>query len=183
MKRIFDKIFKSKPDETHYDPTDIKITDIENGYLFDYDLETWTVTQMCEYDWGKNYFSREFKIISKGKTRYLHIEEEDDLEITIFEKIKFKDLDRGTRNHIKTYIKPPETIIFNNQTFELEEENPGYYRDVKNNDWEELISFEYESDDQTLLTIEQWDENDIEVYFGKKLKGFEIDNILPNSNN
>ena len=39
---IFD-LFKKKEEEPHYDPTDIKITDLEQGYLLDYDLETWTV--------------------------------------------------------------------------------------------------------------------------------------------
>ena len=51
-------------EEKHYDPLNIKVSDLEKGYLLDYDLETWTVTKMSEYDWGNNFFTREFTIKS-----------------------------------------------------------------------------------------------------------------------
>ena len=62
---IFD-IFKSKKNEgKHYDPTNIKVTDIENGYLLDYDFETWTVTKMSEYELNSSELIKSIKDHSK----------------------------------------------------------------------------------------------------------------------
>jgi len=112
---LFD-IFKKKPEETHYDPTNIKVTDLEKGYLFDYNLETWTVQKMAEYDWGNNHFSREFTIESKGKIRYLSIEEDGALEIVLFEKIKYRKLGTFVTNYQKEHQRFPEQITYDNVT-------------------------------------------------------------------
>ena len=176
---LFD-IFKKKPEETHYDPTDIKVTDLEKGYLLDYDMETWTVKKMAEYDWGDNYFSREFTIESKGKIRYLSIEEDEQLEIALFKKIKYRKLGEDVIKYQKTHGKFPNRITLGEVTYLFDEESAGYYRDVENEDWEELVSFDFENDaEDKFLTIEQWDEDDFEVSIGKKIKPFEISNILP----
>ena len=178
---IFD-LFKKKEEEPHYDPTDIKITDLEQGYLLDYDLETWTVKKMSEYDWGDNHFSREFLIESGGKTRYLTIDEEDTLEICLYEKIKYRKLGSFVKSHFEEHNKFPEEITYDSVTYYFDEESPGYYRDVDTETWEELISFDFSNDDEDkFLNIEQWDENDFEASIGIKLKSFEISNILPAS--
>lgn len=178
---IFD-LFKKKPEEPHYDPTNIKITDLEKGYLFDYDLETWTVKRMSEYDWGDNHFSREFLIESKGKTFYLSIDEEDTLEVILFEKIKYRKLGSFVTNYQKEHKRFPDQITYEGITYDFDEESAGYYRDVASEDWEELISFDFVNDNDTkFLNIEQWDENDFEASVGIKLKPFEISNILPSN--
>ncbi len=178
---IFD-IFKKKDEKLHYDPTNIKVSDLEKGYLFDYDLETWTVKKMAEYDWGDNHFSREFTVESKGKLRFLSIEENDTLEIALFEKIKYRKLGSFVTNYFKENEKFPEQITYNNTTYFLDKESPGYYRDVDTENWEELISFDYVNDaEDKFLCIEQWGENDFEASIGIKIKTFEIDNILPAS--
>lgn len=181
----FFDLFKSNKneEEKHYDPINIKVTDLENGYLLDYDLETWTVTKMSEYDWGNNHFSREFVIESKGKKRFLHIEEDDELIISLSEELKYRKLGETATDYIDTNGKPPKKITHQNITYYLDEESPGYYRNVENENWEELISFYYlDEDEEKCLTIEQWDENDFEVSIGKILKPFEISNILPSYN-
>jgi len=176
---LFD-IFKKKPEETHYDPTNIKVTDLEKGYLFDYNLETWTVQKMAEYDWGNNHLSREFTIESKGKIRYLSIEEDGALEIVLFEKIKYRKLGTFVTNYQKEHQRFPEQITYDNVTYYFDEESPGYYRDVATEDWEELIAFEYINEDEDkYLSIEQWGENSFEASVGIKIKTFEIDSILP----
>ncbi|CAM1372512.1 DUF4178 domain-containing protein [Tenacibaculum xiamenense] len=181
----FFDLFKSNKDkeETHYDPTNIKVTDLEKGYLLDYDLRTWTVKKMCEYDWGDNYFTREFVLESQGEKLFLHIEEEDDLIITMSKELKYRKLAPEVITHIENNGKPPKQITHENVTYYLSEESPGYYRNVDTSDWEELISFDYlDEDEEKCLTIEQWDDNDFEASVGKKIKAFEISNILPSYN-
>ncbi|WP_435262173.1 DUF4178 domain-containing protein [Tenacibaculum sp. nBUS_03] len=181
----FFDLFKNnkEKDEKHYDPTNIKVTDLEKGYLLDYDLETWTVTKMSEYDWGNNFFTREFTIESKGKKRFLHLEDDDELIITLSEQIKYRKLGATVVDYIENNGKPPKEISYKDTIYYLDEESSGYYRDVENENWEELISFDYLNDDENkCLTIEQWDENDFEASVGKTLKSFEISNILPSYN-
>ncbi len=177
---IFDIFKKKEEEETHFDPTNIKVTDLEKGYLLDYDMETWTVKKMAEYDWGDHFFSREFLIESRGKTRYLSIEEDESLEIIISEKIKFRKLGQDVISYFENHDKFPNLIIYKGTSYHFDEQSPGYYRDVESEDWSELISFDYENDAEThFLTIEQWGENEFEVSIGKKVKPFEISNILP----
>jgi hypothetical protein len=175
---IFD-IFKKK-EEKHYDPTDIKVTDLENGYLLDYDFETWTVTKMSEYDWGSNFFTREFTITSKDKVRYLHIEDDGKLIITLSEEIKFRKLGVEVLDHIELNGKPPKKINFLGITYFLDEKSPGFYRNTENESWEELISFDYLDDDEKkCLSISQWGDDDFEASFGEIIKPMDISNILP----
>jgi|TARA_B110000014_G_scaffold263132_2_gene258938 hypothetical protein len=175
---IFD-IFKKK-EEKHYDPTDIKVTDLENGYLLDYDFETWTVTKMSEYDWGSNFFTREFTITSKDKVRYLHIEDDGKLIITLSEEIKFRKLGVEVLDHIELNGKPPKKINFLGITYFLDEKSPGFYRNTENESWEELISFDYLDDDEKkCLSISQWGDDDFEASFGEIIKPIDISNILP----
>ncbi|WP_299109276.1 DUF4178 domain-containing protein [uncultured Tenacibaculum sp.] len=181
----FFDLFKNnkKEEEKHYDPIDIKVTDLENGYLLDYDLETWTVTKMSEYDWGDSHFSREFLIESKGKKCFLHIEEDDELIISLSEELKYRKLGPTVTDYIDTNGKPPKQIVHQDITYYLDEEAPGYYRNVENENWEELISFYYlDEDEEKCLTIEQWGEEDFEASIGKILKSYEISNILPSYN-
>ncbi|WP_010520336.1 DUF4178 domain-containing protein [Aquimarina agarivorans] len=176
---IFD-MFKKKEEDPHFDPTNIKVTDLEKGYLLDYDMETWTVKKMGEYDWGDHFFSREFLIESRGKIRYLTIEEDEGLEICIFKKIKFRKLGEDVATYFKNHDKFPNQILFEGITYHFDEQSPGFYRDVDSEDWTELISFDYENDDEDqFLTIEQWGEDEFEASIGKKVKPFEISNILP----
>jgi hypothetical protein len=175
---IFD-IFKKK-EEKHYDPTDIKVTDLENGYLLDYDFETWTVTKMSEYDWGSNFFTREFTITSKDKVRYLHIEDDGKLIITLSEEIKFRKLGVEVLDHIELNGKPPKKINFLGITYFLDEKSPGFYRNTENESWEELISFDYLDDNEKkCLSISQWGDDDFEASFGEIIKPIDISNILP----
>ncbi len=176
---LFD-IFKKKEEAPHYDPVDIKITDLEKGYLLDYNLETWMVKKMGEYDWGNNHFSREFLIEAGAKNYYLNIEEEDQLEIGLFEKIKYRKLGSVVTNYYKEHKTFPDQITYQDIVYYLDKESPGYYRDVETENWEEVIAFDYTNDDEDkYLCIEQWDDNDFEASIGIALKSFEIGNILP----
>ncbi len=181
---IFDFLKKNKEEEKHYDPTDIKVTDLENGYLFEYDLDTWTVTKMSEYDWGNSFFTREFNIETREHKKFLHISNDDHLIITLSEGVKFRKLENAVHNAIESTGKPPKKIHHKGVDYFLDEESPGFYRNVENEDWEELISFDYlDEDEQKCLCIEQWSDTNFEATVGIRIKPFDISNILPSPTN
>jgi len=175
---IFD-FFKKK--EPHYDSTNIQVKDLDVGFVFEYDLSTWEVEAIYEYDWGDNYFTREFKISNGSKTRFLAIEEDDELEISITQKVKIRALDEDLLDTLQRNQQPPKKITYEGVTYYLENEAPGYFHDIaKGDNWEEFRSWDFEdSEGEKILCIEQWDEQEFEASIGIMVKEFEISNILP----
>lgn len=176
---IFD-LFKKKDSE--YNATNIKITDLDKNFVFDYDLSTWLVTAMYEYDWGDNLFTREYKIENESETAFLSVEEDDDLQISISKKVKIRLIDENLPEYIINNECPPKRLAYDGKEFLLDSENPGYFNDTDNKkeSWVEFISWDYISeDDQYIISIEQWGDNKFEASYGKIIKEYEISNIYP----
>lgn len=177
---LFDKLFQKK--ESHYDSTNIRVHDLDVGFVFDYDLSTWEVQGIYEYDWGNNYFTREFKINNGSDTRYLSLEEDDELCLSVSKKIKVRVLGEHVMDDLMNREKPPGKIHYEGTEYFLEKEAPGYFHDIAKgkDDWEEFISWNFEDDaEKQIITIEQWGEKDFEASIGKNIDEFEISNILP----
>ncbi|MEM8938038.1 MAG: DUF4178 domain-containing protein [Bacteroidota bacterium] len=181
---LFD-IFKKKDKEPNYDPSNITIKDLNQGFVFDYDLKTWEVVEAYEYDWGSNYFSKEFKISDGNEVLFLEIEEDDELEVSIHKKIKVPAIDPDLPDRIVKKGKPPKKLEYMGVVYFRDDENPGYFRNLaddanKDDSWSELISWSfYDENEEKILTIEQWGEQQFEASQGKYIKHFEVSNILP----
>ncbi len=164
-----------------YDPLDIKLTDIREGFMLDYDLKTWIVKEMYEYDWGNNYFTREFKLDSGDDIVYMHVQDDDKLSISVSRKVKIRSIDEDLPEYIAEHDFPPKKLIFNGVSYFKDSEEPGFYRNVSTkSEWTEFISWEYYDDlDKNTLTIEQWGEREFDASNGFVVKEYEISNILP----
>ena len=177
---LFDLFKKNKP---HYDITNIRVQDLDIGFVFDYNLEPWEVKALYEYDWGDNFFSREFKITNGSQTLFLAMEEDDELTLSISEKIKVGNLGANISQLLFNTQEPPNQINYKGVSYSLTKQAPGYFHDISAGDkWEEFNSWEFE--DQTgenVLIIEQWGEREFEASVGKYISEFEISNILPSS--
>lgn len=172
---------KKKEKEPEYDILNMKVTDLRKGFVFDYDLSSWIVEEEYEYDWGDEYFTKEFKITNGTEIKYLGIDSEDKEYIAITEKIKLRAIDVNLPEYIIEHEAPPKEFEYNGTKYMLEEENPGYFKDLgnKDQDWIEFMSWDYEDYDNNLISIEQWDEKSFEASIGKYIKATEISNILP----
>ncbi len=177
---MFKNLFRKKTDRG-YDPLHIKVTDLAEGYIFEYDLKQWEVVGEATYDWGDNYFSKELKITDGTDTFFLSVEEDDELEIVLYKKIRIGQIDGDIEQQIKLTQKPPSTIHFQSIAYIRENESPGYYNPSKNSsEWIEFINWQYYDDSgEKAISIEQWGENEFEASEGKIVKPFEISNILP----
>ena len=73
------------------------------------------------------------------------------------------------------------TVTFKGTDYRRESESPGYYNPSKtSNEWTEFINWQYfDGSGESVLSIEQWGENEFEASEGKIIKPFEITNILP----
>jgi hypothetical protein len=180
---MFDFLKKDKgPD---YDPTQLKVTDLDKGFVFEYDLRTWVVEEAYEYDWGSNDFTREFKITDGSEIKYLSVDADDHEELSLTEKVKMGAIEEDIIEAVKEKERPPKKIHYKGMTFYRDEESPGYFRNMADkadadDSWDELISWDYYDDDEAhVMTIEQWGDHDFEASFGLVIKTHEISNILP----
>ncbi len=171
--------FKRK--QPNYDSTNIRVTDLDVGFVFEYDLESWEVQASYEYDWGDNFFSKEYKINNGTRTLYLAVEEDDEISLSVSDKIKVRVLGENVFNDLMNHQKPPTTITYKDNKYFFEKESPGYFNDIaRGEDWVEFISWDFEDESgDNIITIEQWDEKEFEASAGKSIKEFEISNILP----
>lgn len=176
----FKKKKKEEEELPQYDPTDLRVTDLRRGFVFDLEGKSWEVTKEYEYDWGDDFFTLEFQIKSADATAYLHVEEDDEIEITVMKEVQIDNIDRTLPDEITENEKPRRTIEFGGKTFFRKGESAGNFRDISGNNWDPFISWDYRDETgRYLLTIEQWGDDDFEASIGRVVEENEINNIFP----
>ncbi len=176
---IFD-FFKKKDDEPHYDSTNITVHDLDKNFVFDYDLRSWVVEEMFEYDWGDSHFSRSFNVFDGKEHLDLHIEQDKELEIALTKPISVRKIAFDFADQIVENGKAPTSITYNDKVYILENEYPGYFRNVESEESREVIMWLYiDNEDEHLINIEQWGEREFNAKIGRYLSENEISNILP----
>lgn len=173
--------FFKKKKEADYDPLNITVRDLKKGFIFEHDLRQWEVVEEYTYDWGDNYFSKEYKITDGKNTFFLSVEEDDELEIVLYEKMKVGQLEGDISGEIIKNQVPPSEISFKGKIFRRENESPGYFKEEGGSkDWVEFINWQYyDEEEKHVLSIEQWEEREFEASFGTIINEYEITNILP----
>jgi hypothetical protein len=177
---LFDFLKKKK--EPGYDVTNMQITDLAEGFIFEYNLKSWVVKEVYQYDWGKNIFTKEYMIDAGDEKAYLSVAQEGELELSVTKSIKIQKLGDGLRENISKTKRAPETIDYEGVTYYLDEDSAGYFNDMTKgtDDWEELVSYDYLDEEETrCLSITQWDERNFDAAAGVVIKEYEISNIVP----
>ena len=176
--------FFKKKKEPSYDVTNLSLTDLNFGFIFDYDMKSWMVKEVFEYDWGNNNFSREYKVDSGDEVGFLSIEDDAELLITFTKAIKIREIEEEVVKILTDTKKAPDKLHYESEVYFLSSESAGYFRDCskKTEDWEELFSWEYYNEDEDkIISITQWDERTFESYGGVVLQPFQFSNIIPSA--
>lgn len=174
--------FKKKKDEDKpsYDPTDVKVNQLVKGAFVDYDLKTWEVRAVYEYDWGNDFFADEFQIATASETYYLYVEEgEEGLECTLSEKINVHAIEGDIIRHTIQNESPPMEITFQGEKYFRDSEGVGLFRNVEDDRWREMISWTYyDIKEEKVLGIERWGEEDFEASFGQMVEQYEFSSFI-----
>lgn len=174
--------FFKKKKQPAYDVTNLSIRDLDVGFIFDYDLKSWIVKEVYEYDWGNNNFSKEYKVDSGDEVAFLSVEDDADLTLTLTKSIKVRQIDEDIVKILTDTQKAPDQLHFDKEVYFLSSESTGYFRDCgkKTEDWEELFSWEYyDADEEKIISITQWDERTFDCFGGIVLVPHQISNIIP----
>lgn len=178
---LFD-FLKKKEEIPSYDVTNLRVTDLNKGFIFEYDLKSWVVQSVYQYDWGNNYYSKEFKVSDGTEERFLSVDDDDGIFITFTKKIKIRSVKEDLPEEILKNETPPKKLEYDGKTFYYDGEEIGDFREMDDESGKsaKFISWEYyDDDDKFTLIIEQWGEEDFEASYGNVLKEFEISNIIP----
>jgi hypothetical protein len=175
--------FKKKKDEGEkkrlYDPTQVTIRDLIKGSFVDYDLECWEVRAAFEYDWGDNFFSDEFQLATADDTVFLSVEDDDELFVSVTRKILIHDIEEDVVNDIIKKEVPPMKITYKGETYFRKSESIGHYRNVETDSWAELVSWTYfDRNQERILSIEQWGQEEFEASWGKVANEYEFSSII-----
>ena len=173
---LFD-FLKNKKDEPEIDFTVYKL---KKGYMLDYFMKSWEVKTVYEYDWGNNFYSREYLLDSGNETMYLHVEDDDKLICTIWNKLDIFDIDSGLAASITANDEAPNRLVYANKTYVRKESSQGYCMEEGEKEESELVSWMYEHpESKDLISITRWGEEEYDASTGKYVEEIEFSNILP----
>jgi hypothetical protein len=173
---IFKKSKKKGPELL----SDLTLSDLEVGYLVDYDMKTWEVSAHNYYEWGEGDISHEWQLKSADEVVYLEKESDDEDEWSLNRKIPFNRLGSEIREKIIESGDPPDEIVFEDISYFLEEMSGGQFHANSHSPGKELLRWSYEDDEgRRYLGIEQWGEEDFDASVGEPVEEYQFTNILP----
>jgi hypothetical protein len=169
-------IFKKKDDSPS-----LGISDLKDGYTFEYDMQTWKVVSRATVfdDFGGGNLV--WEITSGIESRLLSYNLDDEGISSVSKFFKIEEIKGDIRHHLTENEDPPEEIVYNDTTFYLESYNQcDYQLDGK----DEKKSFRYwefvDEEEEYLLNLKQWGKTSFEATIGKYIEDFQIAKIIPN---
>jgi len=173
---IFD-FFKKDKSEVKIDFT---VNEMKVGFMVDYFMQTWEVKKVYVYDWGNNFYSREYMLDSGNEVIYLHVEDDDELICSVWNKLDIFDIDPELASSITASDDAPNKLVYENKTFIRKESSQGYCKELGESEDSELVNWTFENPETNeLLSIDRWGEEEYGSSKGKYVKEFEFSNILP----
>ncbi len=174
---IFD-FFKKKKEEPKLS-SELTLKDLQKGDYVDYFMKSWKVEGVTEYDWGNNIFSREFKLNAGDEIIYVEIDEEEDETVAISRDEKMSKIQKGLKQYIIENDGPPKEIEYKGTKYYFSEENLGECYEVGSDDVSQLVNWTFnDEDEENFISIDRWDETDIEASVGEYAKIIEFSNII-----
>ena len=171
--------FKKKKDDVKNDYT---LYEMKKGFIVDYFLKTWEVKKVYEYDWGNNYFAREYLLDSGDESLYLYVEEDDELICSVWKKISIGEIEPDLFKVIVEEDDAPSHITYDEKVYKKMETSHGvsYEEDDEDELETRLINWTYKhKKDKHLISVNRTGEEAFEISEGHHVKEYEFSNILP----
>jgi len=174
-------IFGRKDEEKEFDPLkDLVLSKLQKGWMVDYDMKTWEVIACHKYDWGVGTLTSEWELRSANDTIFLEYEAEDGESYLVSRKIPIGKIDGNIKNYMETHEDPPERIVFNGESYYLDEEGGGIFLEDGKRPGEEFLFWDYVDDaEEKFVTIEQYSDTEFEAFAGSYVEEYQFSNILP----
>lgn len=170
-----------KKEEPDFDPLhDLIVRKLRKGWLVDYDMKTWEVIACHKYDWGEGEPTTEWELRSGNDTIFLEYDDEDGESYSVSTQIPIGKIDGNIKSYLQTHEDPPEKIVYQGETYYLDEEGGGLFLEDGTGPQEEFLYWDFVDDnDEKFITIEQWGETEFTAYDGLNAEEYQFSNILP----
>ena len=169
----------SASDDGDIDPlANLTLDRLREGYMVDYEMRTWEVTQHARYDYD-GWPADEWTLENDDDMLFLEHEEDGGDVFYLSDPVDVADVstDEGPlREVLRNQDAPPGTITYNGTTYTLDEEGPAT-RSVSGRR-NELYYWSFASGDD-FVALERFGESDWNAYAGREVEPYEFDNILP----
>ncbi len=154
----------NNPEENN-SPENRTIFNLQLGDIVEYYGRDWVVEGKLIYE-EDGYTWIEYLLQDQQEIRWLSVEEDDRVELTLLQPTRNLDIPRN----------PPNPITFEEETYRCVDSGVAKMRregSVLNRNAEQCRYFDYESEDGKLLSVEDWN-GEIEVTYGEEINPSEI---------
>jgi len=129
-----------------------------------------------EYYWGNKLSTYEFLIGADIELMYLSVESNSgQLHITLEQEIDIEFLNSNLLESIETIEVPPPTLLYEGKQYLFDRESIGRCHLEGEETWTDVVSWDYiDKENQHVLCVEKWGNDEIFVSRGKTLKSSEF---------
>lgn len=175
--------FRKEPDLPELDPLkDLVIAKLQEGWLLDYDLRTWRVTDHNLYRFNDGRRAAEWELSEGHDKLYLELDPKSGT-VSLSREIAVNAIDGDVRRHILDHEDPPERLAHDGVEYFLDGSVGGSISSAKatgpNRD---LIVWEFlDEAEERFLSIVQWSDTEFTAAVGEVVQDYLFSNILPGS--
>ncbi|MEM7583946.1 MAG: DUF4178 domain-containing protein [Acidobacteriota bacterium] len=172
--------FRKTRSEPELDPlADLVLAKLKVGYLVDYDLRTWVVTEYSRYSFNGGRTAEEWELTEGTDKLYLERSEQGDAW-SLSKTIPLGALGTGVRQHILDHDEAPEQVTYKGTVYYLDDSAGGELVSADGKERKELIQWEFlDEDEEGFVSIVQWSETELSAVAGHFVEEYQFTDILP----
>lgn len=161
---------------------DLTIENLKEGFMLDYNLKTWQVTNVSQYDWENGSVEKEFSLVSGIERASLYLKNESGLVSFVFcKQVNIYAIDENLESEILHKGKPYNILTYEEMPYYRENTNTGLiYNMTNNSSGNKVLGWEYyDGQRQNVIRIEQRGRTDFKTWIGKAVSSYDFTSILP----
>jgi len=169
---------------TEYDPTNLRVENLRKGYLVDFDLRTWTVTNDTQFDWDNQTLEKSLALNANGQTCFLVIRREAGGRVLYHwgSEVNIYALDPNLESEILSQQRPQNILTVDGTPFYRESRFEGTYYQGTHQGGTRVLMWEYlDGKRENFIRVEQLGRNEFRAIKGRLVDDIEFSEILPGS--
>lgn len=178
---FLDKFRRPKPEDSEpsFDPlADLVLEKLKVGYLLDYDLRTWKVTDHTHYRFNDGRRAEEWELTEGREKIFLERATGDGEFWSLSKSLPIGALG-NTRSHLLEHEDPPDQIEHEGVTYFLDGSVGGEMTSRDGSRYEVIVWELVDQDEEKFLSIQQWSETEVTAAIGHFVEDYQFTNILP----
>jgi hypothetical protein len=174
---------KPQPLRLNQNPADLGTQHLQTGYMLDYDLKTWHITQHWQYDF-KNSSELLFKLVSGIDNVLLQVASPESVPQLIVQRlVNIHTVSDQLEQHLLTGHLPPTILQYQEKNFYRESPKEGKVFDITSgSSGASVKQIEYwDEERKNRLLIEILESKHVRATYGSLVSSYSFSDILPSA--